>query len=140
MEKNLYDDPILQLANALEQTRPIGNPDRQATATNPLCGDRVTIQLEMDGDEIRHLYCQVRGCVVCRASCTDLARVAAGLDRARLKTLRDTLEQFLKASIDEPIVPAHLEVFAPVRAHRSRHRCVLLPYEATLRALTDPDG
>jgi nitrogen fixation NifU-like protein len=140
MNENLYDDSILRLADTRSHQGIMENPDREAAATTALCGDRVSIQLKMDGRTIERLLYQVRGCLLCRASCADLARVAAGLDRARLQDLRDILQRFLKLSADEPMVPPHLHVFESVRAHRSRHRCVLLPYEAALKALSDAEG
>jgi len=139
MKTSLYHERILELADNAEYVRIIERPDREASGTNALCGDRVSIQLEMDRDEIRRLYYQVRGCLLCRASCTELARIAAGLDRTRLKVLRDALERFLRSPGNGSTIPPGLHVFEPVRAHRSRHRCVLLPYDAALQALSDPD-
>ena len=71
MKTSLYHERILDLADNTEYVRTIERPDREASGTNVLCGDRVSIQLEMDRDEIRRLYYQVRGCLLCRASCTE---------------------------------------------------------------------
>ena len=140
MDKNVYDDPILQWANRRDHLCTIEDPDRQAMATNPLCGDRITIQLTMDGDTIGHMCYQVRGCILCKASCANLASIAEGLDYDRLQVLRDSLAQFLKSSGDDRDIIPHLHVFGPVCSHKSRHRCLLLPYEATLKALSDSEG
>ncbi|MBN2569626.1 MAG: iron-sulfur cluster assembly scaffold protein [Deltaproteobacteria bacterium] len=137
MNRNVYDDPILQWANRRDHSCTIEHPDRQATATNPLCGDRITIQLKMDDYTIRQMCYQVRGCILCKASCANLAYIAGGLDYPLLKTLRDDFVQFLKSSLTYKDILPHLQVFTPVRSHRSRHRCLLLPYEATLKALLD---
>lgn len=135
MDTNMYDDPILQWANRRDHLCTIEHPDRQATATNALCGDKVTIQLQMDGPLIKHLYYSVKGCLLCKASCAHLAHIAGGLDPVHLKDLRDTFERYLKSSDEDMIAPSGYELFSPVRTRRSRHRCVLLPYEATLNAL-----
>lgn len=135
MSTNLYDDPILRLAESTGNQDRMESPDRQATATNALCGDRVTVQLEMSGPGIVRLAYQVRGCLLCRASCAVLAALATGLDLERLKNLRNTLERFLKSSAADLEVPRELHVFAAVRPRKSRHRCVLLPYDAALKAL-----
>ncbi|MFY9397129.1 MAG: iron-sulfur cluster assembly scaffold protein [Desulfomonilia bacterium] len=135
MSTTLYDDPIIKLAESAGSQESMENPDFQATATNALCGDRVTVQLKMDGPGIARLAYQVRGCLLSKASCAVLASLAAGLDLARLRDLRDTLERFLKSSGHEQEVPRELLVFAAVRPRKSRHRCVLLPYDAALKAL-----
>jgi len=139
MGKSMYEDSILQWANTSDHQCIIEHPDREAIATNPLCGDRVTIQVQIEGDTIKQLCYQVRGCLLCRASCAHLAYMAAGLDQAKLKDLRDRFDQFLKASDDTMVFASH-QIFSPVRSHRSRHRCVLLPYEATLKALSHSEG
>ena len=138
MKKDLYGDLILEWADRSEHLSAIEDPDHEATATNPLCGDKVTIQVLMDGDRIRQLCCKVRGCLLCKASCAHLAHIAGGLDRTGLKDLRDRFEQFLKADDDTMDLPTH-EMFSPVRSHKSRYRCVLLPYNAALKALPEPE-
>lgn len=139
MSEDLYGDPLLQLAKNTEYQGSIEHPDHEATATNPLCGDKVTIQVLMDGETIRELHYQVRGCILCKASCSHFAHMVQGLDRTKLKDLRDRFEQFLKSPDDAPPLPDHL-IFSPVHPHKSRYRCVLLPYEATLKALPDTAG
>ena len=136
MKKDLYGDLILQWAKNCENLCTVENPDHEATATNPLCGDRVTVQVRMDGDTIKQLYYQVRGCLLCKASCAHLAHMSGGLDHVKLKDLRDRFEQFLMADDDTMVFPSH-SMFSPVRSHRSRHRCVLLPYDAALKAFLD---
>ena len=138
MKKDLYGDQILEWAERSEHMGAVENPDYEATATNPLCGDRVTVQVRMDGNLIKDLCCRVRGCLLCKASCALLAHMAGDLDRADLKDLRDRFEQFLRADDDTMVLPTH-EMFSPVRSHKSRYRCVLLPYDTALKALGDSD-
>lgn len=136
MKKDLYGDLILEWAKRSEHMDAVEDPDYEATATNPMCGDRVTVQVRMDGDTIRQLYCRVRGCLLCKASCAHLAYMAGGLDHAGLKDLRDRFEQFLKSDDNRIVLPIH-QMFSPVRSHKSRYRCVLLPYDAAIKALLD---
>ena len=79
MSDNLYDDPMLRWAGRKDYSGSVDFPDVQATQTNPLCGDRVTVQLKMEGDAIRNIYYQVRGCILCKASCAYMASLAQGL-------------------------------------------------------------
>lgn len=139
MSNKLYDDPMLWWAGRTDHSGSMDHPDRQAIQTNPLCGDRVTIQLEMKGDAIRKIYYQVRGCILCRASCAYMASLAQDLNESRVQMLRDGFENFLKLLPEQAETHSVYEVFSPVRPHRSRHRCVLLPYETTLKAISDTD-
>lgn len=113
----------------------VKNPDKEATQSNPLCGDRVIIQLNMDGDRIKDLWYRVRGCILCKASCALMAHLVRGADQSGLKALKNHFEGFLKSSSDVVTeTAADYEMFFPVRSCKSRHRCVLLPYETALRA------
>ena len=109
-------------------------PHGSATVDNPLCGDRVTIDVELGPrGKVARVGHVVRGCVLCEAAAVlvaeqapergleELLRVGTGVDAA----LRDG------ASFPWPA----LDMFAPVRDVRSRHRCVGLPFEALAAAL-----
>ena len=101
---------------------------------NPLCGDRVTLDVELaPRGRVARIGHVVRGCLLCEAAAVliaervprrpseELVRAAAGVDAA----LRD-----------EVAFPwAELEMFVPVRGVRSRYRCVGLPFEALAAAL-----
>ena len=81
--------------------------------------------------EIAH---QVRGCLLCQASAAALASVAIGRDAAGIAAVRHDAERALghePGAAGEPFA-----AFAPVAAHKSRHECVLLPFEALQEALS----
>ncbi len=79
----------------------------------------------------------VRGCALCQASASVIAGAAIGQDDAALAAAETALRAMLR---DEALAPAapfqDLSIFTPVRPHRSRHDCVLLPFEAIRTALT----
>jgi len=139
MDRNIYDDQILQWAARSDHRCTMERPDGEATATNPLCGDRVTIQVMLEGDRISRVCYQVRGCVLCKASCAQMAPIVTGFDHRRLRDIREGFAQYLQAATyDGQVCPA-LRMFSPVRSHRSRYRCLMLPYDAALKALAARD-
>ena len=137
MRKELYSNRLLQWAGIKDYSESLENSDIEAIQSNPLCGDRVTIQLKMDGTRIKDLRYQVRGCILCKASCAIMAGFLRGLDIPGLKVLRDEFEGFLKSSADRAAAATIYEVFSPVRPHKRRHQCVLLPYETALKAVCE---
>ncbi|MCE5274393.1 MAG: iron-sulfur cluster assembly scaffold protein [Deltaproteobacteria bacterium] len=137
MDYALYNDAIQSLAKDHSYAGTIDYPDCEATLDNPLCGDRVTVQIRLDGSRIADIRCQVRGCLLCKASSSLLASCVRGRTLAGLIELRDCLARALAAPTeqDAEFLPLH-EVFRPVRKHRSRHSCVLLPYDGAVQALS----
>ena len=109
---------------------------RSARRDNPLCGDRVTIDVRLDGrGQIAEIAHQVRGCLLCQASASALASIAVGRDAAgiadlapRRRTRRRPRSRRGAASRSRPSRRS--------TAHKSRQECVLLPFEALKDALS----
>jgi len=135
MNDQLYQDRIVALAKAKTGTGKLDAPTKSARRDNPLCGDRVTMDVKLDGQgrivEIAH---QVRGCLLCQASASALSAVAVGRDAAGIADIRHDAERALGREAGEPREP--FTAFAPVAAHKSRQECVLLPFEALKDALS----
>jgi nitrogen fixation NifU-like protein len=133
----LYHAAIMERARAADGDHRLAETDADATVTvdNPLCGDRVTLDLRMDGRRIAAVGYRVRGCALCRASASVVAEVLAGAGRRETADAGSAVRGLLEAGI-EPAEPwSALGIFRPVGNHKSRHGCVLLPLEAVRQAL-----
>ena len=134
--EQIYQDRILAYARAAREAAPLENATHHASVSNPTCGDRVDIDLIVEGDRIVAASAAVRGCALCEAGAGLLMGSAQDLPLHDLTSMRDALAVWLGGS--EAIeVSADMEVFAPVRAIRNRHKCVTLAFEAGVRALSD---
>ena len=79
MTDQLYQDRIVSLAKAKTGAGKLASPTKSARRDNPLCGDRVVIDVKLDdGGKIAEIAHQVRGCLLCQASASALASVAVG--------------------------------------------------------------
>jgi nitrogen fixation protein NifU and related proteins len=136
MSDDLYQQAIMDRAKAAAHAGRLASPDASATVDNPLCGDRVTIDLKLDGETIADVAHHVRGCALCQASAAVLATAAIGQAAAAVIAGRDKLKTVLAGGDAPPAPWEDLGIFAPVRRHKSRHDCVLLPFEALSQALT----
>ncbi|MBM3646697.1 MAG: iron-sulfur cluster assembly scaffold protein [Alphaproteobacteria bacterium] len=135
MNDQLYQERIVALAKAKTGAGKLAAPTKSARRDNPLCGDRVTIDVRLDeGGRIAELAHQVRGCLLCQASASALASVAVGSKAADIERLRLDAERAVGREEGEAREP--FSAFAPVKAHKSRQDCVLLPFEALKEALS----
>ena len=135
MNDQLYQDRIVALAKAKTGAGKLAAPTKSARRDNPLCGDRVTIDVRVDGEgRIAEIAQQVRGCLLCQASTSALASVAVGRDKSGIEALRHDAEKAIGREMGVPGEP--FAAFAPVRAHKSRQECVLLPFDALQDALS----
>ena len=139
MNDELYHDAIMAHARAPHHAGPLAEADGRATVDNPLCGDRVTIELKLAGDRVAAVGQTVRGCALCQASASMLADGALGAAPDEVATARDTIKAMLRDAAPPPDGRwAAFAAFLPARPATSRHDCVLLPFQAFARALAKP--
>jgi nitrogen fixation protein NifU and related proteins len=134
MSDELYHQAIMERAKQPVGAGRLEAPDGTATIDNPLCGDRVTLDVKLNNGAIAAIGHQVRGCALCQASASVIAATAVGQNPAAALAGREALRGVLGGS-DAGAPWAALGIFAPVKGHKSRHDCVLLPFEALARAL-----
>lgn len=136
MSESLYHEEIVALARSGEGAGLTDKADAEVMIDNPLCGDRITLQVDMTDGRISALRHKVRGCALCEASAAMIARRAAGLDIEGCQKARDGIEAIVRRGEDsgQPVWP-EMQAFAPVHARKSRQDCVLLPFDALDAAL-----
>ena len=138
MNEDLYQKQIIEWSKKADHIIKLEHANCRATASNPLCGDRISVELELDGDIIKAISCQIKGCLLCKASGSILAERARGLGFNEIKKLFSDLENGLKSPISKPdSFPEDYRIFFPVRSRKSRHSCVLLPFDTVLKAILD---
>ena len=132
----LYQKKILRLAANAVGEGSLGNPDAEETLDNPTCGDRITIQVMMTGSEITDLKHQNRSCVLCQASASLIGENAIGKELNDIVETRTKLHSMLQGKpVQDTSNWKDLEIFDVVATHKSRHHCVLLPFDALIKAL-----
>jgi NifU-like protein involved in Fe-S cluster formation len=136
MSDELYHRAILELAKKARQTSRLEAPQASVTVDNPLCGDRVTLDLSLADGRVRALGHKVRGCLLCQAAAVAIGLRAPGETPATLRAVARDLGAAIASSPDTAGRRwPELAAFAPVHAHKSRHECVLLPFVALTQAL-----
>ena len=139
MVDSLYHKALMAHARAGHGRGRLAHPDGSATIDNPLCGDRVTIDVKLTEGRISALGHRVRGCLLCEAAASVIGTHAAGLDAAAIARARAAVDALLgRAGAEAPDDAwPELAAFAPVRAFKSRHECVRLSFEALAGAVRD---
>ena len=135
---SLYQEAIIALAKEALAMPLLDEADVRVTVDNPLCGDRVTLDLLLeDGGRIRKIGNKTRGCLLCQAASAAIGRNAPGRTAADLEAETALLGEALQAGFDQhqAALWPDLRVFAPVHRHKSRRDCVLLPFKALLQGL-----
>src|SRR3954454_410408 len=142
--RELYQDIILDHGRHPRNLRALEHPTHLARGHNPLCGDRVTVYLAVNGDKIDNLSFEGRGCAISTASSSLMTEVLKGktLDEARHlfaqfhaqvtgapKGLPKELPENLQDDAER------LEPLTGVKAYPVRVKCATLPWHAFEAAL-----
>ncbi len=131
----IYHEAIKALATAAVGDGALPAPDGRALVDNPLCGDRVEMQVRLSDGRIAALAHQVKGCLLCRAAASAIGKRATGAKPEEIERVSIGVSEMLEKQAPSPAGWQELDAFAPVHGHRSRYRCVQLPFEALLAAL-----
>ena len=140
--RDLYQEVILDHNKRPRNFGQLAAPDRASEGFNPLCGDKLTLQLTLDGDVIRDVAFDGSGCAISKASASLMTESVKG------KTIGEVRELFVKfqdmVMSDTETVPdtdalGKLVVFAGVRAYPARVKCAVLAWH-TLRAAVETSG
>lgn len=134
MSEALYHAALVERARAGFGKGRLPDANASATVDNPLCGDRVTLDLAIKDGHIASIGHSVRGCLLCEAAAATIAEHCRGSDKAALDAISAAARNLMAegGALDEPW--QCLEIFRPVHQTKSRRDCVLLPFEALKRA------
>jgi|TARA_B110000116_G_scaffold50448_1_gene42080 nitrogen fixation NifU-like protein len=121
---------------------PLESHDAEGRATNPMCGDEITVQLRLHDGRIEDISFGGKGCSISQAAASMLS---ARLRNRSLKTASLLIHQFtgmMNTQIGESdeILLGDLLAFEGVRKFPLKIRCALLVCDALQNALERPAG
>jgi len=131
----LYGAIVIDHQRHPRNREPLAAPDASAVADNPVCGDRVVVEIRREGGAIAEISARARGCTLAVASASVMTELARGGTRAEIATLARALERIVAGDPAPASTDDRLRAFAGVGPHPSRHRCATLPWEALEEAL-----
>jgi nitrogen fixation NifU-like protein len=141
--RELYQEVILDHSRHPRNFRKPEKAGHSAEGFNPLCGDRVTVYVEMDGDVVKDLAFQGSGCAISTASASMLTESLKGKTRAQAEALFNKFHQMVTGDPLNRPLPADLgklEVFAGVREFPMRVKCATLAWHTLNAALREKGG
>jgi len=137
MSDPLYRKDLLRLAADAAGAGRLAHPDASATAHNPACGDRVTVDVQVQDGRITALAHHTQACVLTQASAAILGAEAQGLSPAEIRALADNVAAMLQGGPTPSPPFSAFSVYDGVAEHKGRHVCVMLPFKAVLEALSE---
>ena len=136
--KNLYQEVILDHNRKPRNYGTLEHASHKAEGHNPLCGDHLSLALNLDGERIDGIAFQGESCAICKASASMMTAAVKGKSRQDAETLIQEFRDMATGQLDFSNQPHHLgrlTVFAGVRDLPTRVKCAILPWHTLHAAL-----
>ena len=132
--RDLYQEMILDHGRSPRNFRVPPDANRSADGHNPLCGDRLTVKLVLDGDVVKDVGFQGAGCAISTASASTMTELVKGKHLDEIESKFQSFHDLVTGKA-EPDIDAlgKLAVFAGVAEFPMRVKCATLSWH-TLRA------
>jgi len=140
--RDLYQEVILDHSKRPRNFREIAGGAHKAEGYNPLCGDKVTVYVELRDDTVKDVSFQGSGCAISTASASVMTEILKGKTRAEADALFHSFHALVTGDADAAAHAADLgklAVFAGVSEFPMRVKCAVLAWH-TLQAALKGDG
>jgi nitrogen fixation NifU-like protein len=137
--RDLYQEIILDHNKSPRNFRAIEGATYRLEGYNPLCGDRYTLYVLMDGDVVKDISFEGAGCAISKASASVMSSLVKGKTRQETEVLFERFHDLLTSS--EEITPeateklGKLAAFAGVRDFPMRVKCAVLAWHTMHSAM-----
>jgi nitrogen fixation NifU-like protein len=139
----LYQEVILDHNQRPRNFRPLEGPVRRAEGFNPMCGDRLTLFLDVGDGRVRDVAFVGSGCAISKASASMMTEAVKGKSPEEAEALFQVFHGLLTGDAtigaDDPRL-GKLVVFAGVRDFPVRVKCATLAWHTLRAALADNGG
>lgn len=136
--RELYQEVILDHNKRPRNYRAIDHPTRTAKGHNPLCGDRLTLYITVDGGRISDVAFEGSGCAISKASASLMTEAVKGKTVEEAEALFERFHDLVTTPPDADVNTSglgKLAVFAGVREYPARVKCASLAWHTMKSAV-----
>jgi nitrogen fixation protein NifU and related proteins len=138
---DLYQEVILDHNRRPRNFRAIDAASRRQEGYNPLCGDRLTLYVSLDGDRISDVAFQGSGCAISKASASLMTEALKGKTIDEARALFARFHDMVTSSPEQDVPDlGKLSVLAGVREFPTRIKCASLAWHTLKAAVSDPEA
>ncbi len=133
--RDLYQQVILDHNRKPRNFRKIAGANRTAEGYNPLCGDRITVEVRVEDGIVKDAAFQGAGCAISKAAASMMTASVIGKPQTEVDALFQGVHAMLTGANGAAADVGKLAVFVGVREFPSRIKCATLAWHALRAAL-----
>jgi nitrogen fixation NifU-like protein len=134
----LYQQVILDHNKKPRNFRKLENANHTADGYNPLCGDQLTIYLDLEDGVVKEVGFEGSGCAISKASASMMTQAVKGKSKEQAENLFQEFHSMVTGELNEETEEnnlGNLKIFAGVREFPVRVKCATLPWHTLHAAL-----
>ena len=133
---DLYQEVILDHNRRPRNYHAIAGATHSAEGYNPLCGDRLTLYVQVEGDRITDVAFEGAGCAISKASASLMTEAVKGRTVADAEALFDRFHEMVTSPPERPLDDlGKLSALGGVREFPVRVKCASLAWHTLKAAL-----
>jgi nitrogen fixation NifU-like protein len=141
--RDLYQEMILDHSKRPRNFGELAGANRRAEGYNPLCGDRETVYVRLEGDVLKDVGFRGAGCAISTASASMMTETLKGKTREEAEALFERFHDLITGADGRSEATradiGKLAVFSGVREFPIRVKCATLPWHTMKAALAAED-
>tara|TARA_B110000259_G_C13725744_1_gene286367 strand:- start:143 stop:550 length:408 start_codon:yes stop_codon:yes gene_type:complete len=128
---------IIKIASDTSNSGIKKNSDHIATLKNKICGDKITIEIEIFNNKIQEMSYETDSCIFCQASASLLAKI---VKKSNIERVRSDVQEISSSYKGKKIVLK--KKYKPFKKlfqqkYKERFNCILLPFNALLKVVNN---
>ena len=139
----LYQQVILDHNKKPRNFQKLETANHSAEGYNPLCGDHLTVYLNLEGDTVKEVAFEGSGCAISKAAASMMTQSVKGKNKEQAERLFNEFHRMVMGELDEEVEEndlGNLKIFAGVREFPVRVKCATLPWHTLHAALNDKNA
>jgi nitrogen fixation NifU-like protein len=138
----LYQQVILDHNKKPRNFRRLATANHTAEGFNPLCGDQLTVYLQLEDEAVKDISFEGSGCAISKAAASMMTQAVKGKSKQQAEQLFSEFHKMVTGELDEETTPnqlGHLQIFSGVREFPVRVKCATLAWHTMQAALTNQE-
>jgi nitrogen fixation NifU-like protein len=138
----LYQQVILDHNKKPRNFRKLETANHSAEGYNPLCGDQLTVYLNVENDAVKEVSFEGSGCAISKAAASMMTQAVKGKGKQEAEALFTAFHRMVTGENYENNAAetlGNLQIFEGVREFPVRVKCATLPWHTLHAALNNEE-
>ena len=142
--RDLYAEIVMDHNRRPRNFKKIEEADRKAEGFNPLCGDQISLFVELgEGESIEDIGYTAMGCAISKAAASMMSEAVKGRSLHDARRVVSEFRRLLTKDVGDDFdydLLGDLEILEGVSNYPTRIKCATLPLHTLASALDDDKG